>query len=139
MIPFYSEPTYRKVVTGKRVRYEQLPGYICYGLDTLPTGIHCIVVHGDGMQSYRYNVDPDHASVLGIMPVLREAMVSAMHDKNRYSNDSSGKPLTKKQRAVLDEYLRLRGESLTVFKGVSMHDVVEAGLKVLEDALASKG
>lgn len=140
MLSIDCESLYRKVQHGKRVRYEETTHHI-YDLDNLPAGIHMIVVHGDGGRSYRYNVDPDHAAVVGLMPKVRDAMVEAMRAKNQYSFDNvHGKPLTKAQRAALDEYQRLRGDSLAVFKGVSMWDVVEAGLKVLEDALvASKG
>ena len=140
MISIDSEPLYRKVQHGKRVRYEVATHHI-YDLHNMPAGIHMVVVHGEGGRSYRYNVDPDHAAVLGLMPTMRDAMVAAMRSQNQYSLDNTqGKPLTKKQRAALDEYQRLRSDDLTVFKGVSMWDVVAAGLKVLEDALiASKG
>ena len=130
MISIDSEPLYRKVQHGKRVRYEEATHHI-YDLDTMPAGIHMIVVHGEGGRSYRYNVNPDHAAVLGLMPDVSDAMVAAMRENNKYNLDPQGNPLTKKQRAALDEYQRLRGDALTVFKCVSMWDVVAAGLKVL--------
>jgi len=129
-----TEDRYRRVQHGKRIRYEKV-GERYYDLDTLPVGAHLIVVHGGGGRSYCMQIDPDKVAVLAAIGLLRQAMYEAMRDANRYKAEPTGKPLTKKQRAALDEYLRLRGETMTVFKGISYHAIVDAGLKVLEDRL----
>lgn len=132
-----SEPLYRKVPKGNRHRYELATHDFGRNLDCLPVGAHLIVVTGDGGRAYCQDIEPDHAAVLASLSSLRDAMVQAMNDSNKY--EPAGKPLTAKQRAALDEYNRLRGESLTVFKGVSMWDVVGAGIKYLESQLLPKG
>jgi len=127
-----TEDRYRRVQHGKRIRYEKV-GERYYDLDTLPVGAHLIVVHGGGGRSYCTQIEPDKAAVLAAIGMLREAMYDAMSDANRYKAEPTGKPLTKAQRAALDEYLRLRGETMTVFKGISYHGLIDAGIKVLED------
>jgi len=133
-----SYPLYRKEQRGKTVRYVEDQHDFGRNLDRLPVGAHLIVVKGDGWKSYCQSIEPDHAAVLASLTLLRDAMVDAMKESNKYKVEPVGKPLTKKQRAALDEYQRLRGDTLTVFKGVSMWDVVEAGLKFLESQLLPK-
>jgi len=124
-----SETRYRRVVTGKRVRYEPVAEYC--DLDQFPKGYHLLYIT-PGCRSYRYDIAPDYHAVIAAVHSMRDTMIATMNEANRFNLDKPVTPLTKKQRAVLDEYQRLRGETLTVFKGVSMHDIVEAGLKVLE-------
>lgn len=122
-----SETRYRRI-EGKRVRYEPVAEYC--ELDQFPKGWHLLEVRPGGA-SYRYNIDPDYVRVMAAVRSMSDAMVNAMNEANRFSVDSS-KPLTPKQRKALDEYQRLRGETMTCFKGVSMHDVIRAGLDELE-------
>lgn len=133
-----SYPLYRKEQRGKSFRYVEDRHDFGRNLDHLPVGAHLIVVKGDGWKSYCQNIEPDHAAVLASLSLLRDAMVDAMKELNKYSVEPVGKPLTKKQREALDEYQRLRGDTLTVFKGVCMWDVVEAGIKCLESKLLPK-
>ena len=126
-----SEPRYRKVEQGKRHRYEKIEEHF-YDMDNLPIGAHLIVVHPGGGRSYRIVIDPDKAAVLAAIKQCQHAMEEAMRERNRYQMEYYRRPHTWLQNRALDEYLKLRGESLTVFKGCTMYDIIEAGIKVLE-------
>lgn len=127
---------YRRVISdGGRVRYE--PVVDRHELDVLPDGYH--VVHVDSSHSGWRHIsgEPDRPAVLAAVEELRQAMLSAMSERNRYQKDDSRK-LTDKERRGLAAYEEIVGTNHGIcFRGCTMAEVVDAGIEVLQEALCT--
>lgn len=89
---------------------------------------------GCTLTSYRGLVVPAFSAVLAAMPFAKEAMLSAMHAANRVERPAQ-RQMTPKQKRAWAAYQAVMAEDKDVpmsFEGVSMHDVVDAGVKALE-------
>jgi len=112
--------------------------------DGLGLGSHVVTVmktaDGCTLTSYRGPIIPAFASVLAAVPFAREAMMSAMNAANRVERPAR-RPMTAKQRRAWKAYQAVMAEDKDVpliFEGVSMHDVVDAGIKALEAQMEVK-
>jgi len=106
--------------------------------DGLGLGSHVVTVmkteDGCTLTSYRGPIIPAFASVLAAIPFAREAMLSAMVAANRIERPTN-RTMTAKQKRAWAAYKVVMAEDAEVpmcFEGVSMHDVVDAGIKALE-------
>jgi hypothetical protein len=105
--------------------------------DGLGLGSHVVTVmktDGCTLTSYRGPIIPAFASVLAAVPFAREAMLSAMNAANRVDRPAR-RPMSAKQKRAWAAYQVVMAEDKDVplcFEGVSMHDVVDAGIKALE-------
>ncbi|MDD5542836.1 MAG: hypothetical protein PHX83_06645 [Acidobacteriia bacterium] len=106
--------------------------------DGLGIGSHVVTVmkepDGCTLTSYRGDIIPAFASVLAAIPFAREAMLSAMVAANRIERPMH-RQMTAKQKRAWAAYQAVMAEDADVpmcFEGVSMHDVVDAGIKALE-------
>lgn len=77
---------------------------------------------------------PASAEVLVAVEQMREAMLDAMREANTSRLDSST-PLTPKQQAAADALHKSLGTQMVTYRGASMDDVVDAGVKVLLQGL----
>lgn len=104
--------------------------------DALTEGAYLMVVHPGGHSLTRL-VKPASGEVEAAIHIAQEAMVTAMREKNQ----SSGEPIglyTKKDRDLARKawkaYCDVFGSERTAsFRGVSMRDVVDAGIKALRE------
>lgn len=97
------------------------------------------VMRQDGctLTTMRQLVKPDHAAVLASMALAREAMVSAMNATNRVELPRF-REMSPKQKRAWAAYQAVMAEDKDVplqFEGISMHDVVAAGVTALEKAM----
>lgn len=89
----------------------------------------------------RYGIEPADAALLAAADRMRDAMVAAMREANRVKPASyqGRRPLTAKQKKAWAAFEAIAGKTEGfVLEGVSLFDVVDAGIKALADA-AAKG
>ena len=80
-------------------------------------------------------IEPDFARILAVMPLLRESMISTMYKRNKI-NRPAKRALTPKEKRAWKAYCDVMGDDAPMaFEGVSMGDVVDAGIEVLEKEL----
>ena len=95
-----------------------------------PHGAH-LVISGNGSTLTKYNVDPAHAAVDVALQSVRDAMVKAMHKATEMT--PAKRAYTKQEMAGIKAYTDIAGNPIGLrFEGASMHDVVEAGIKLLK-------
>lgn len=101
--------------------------------DSLPFGQYVVTVSEGSTRLKRVDT-PASAEVLVAVEQMREAMETAMREANTSRFDSST-PLTPKQQAAADALRQSLGSFLVTYRGASMADVVDAGVKVLSKVL----
>ena len=80
--------------------------------------------------SVRGFVLPAKREVSAAIEEAREAMVKAMQEANKAKPSKT--PLTRKEKKAIKAYYDVMGEdSLLTFVGLSIYDIVDAGIKVL--------
>lgn len=102
--------------------------------DSLPFGQYVVTVTVGSMRVRRVDT-PASAEVLVAVEQMHEAMETAMREANTSRFDSST-PLTPEQQAAADALRKSLGTQMVTYRGASMSDVVDAGVKVLLEGLA---
>ena len=96
-----------------------------------PHGAHLIWSRPGGVLT-NYRIEPADAALLAAAERMRDAMTEAMRKADRWQPDAK---LTGKDLKAWNAYKAIAGERSSLrLKGVSMHDVVEAGIKALIEA-----
>lgn len=100
-----------------------------------PHGAH-LVISKPGGSLTMYGIEPDHAALLAAAQTMRAAMLDAMHKADAMRlRPTTGRPLTAKERAGWEAYKAVAGEPRSLMlEGVSLSDVIDAGLAALTDA-----
>ena len=117
---------YEKV--GKR--YKPVYEYDQTLMDAMPKGAHLVMVYPGG-RSTRYQVDVAYAPMIAAGRVAEEAMLSAMH--KRSEGKPSKVPLTEKQRKAWKELKEAFGDDMFYITYPSPMDIVQEGLKAMQD------
>lgn len=104
--------------------------------DSLPHGQYVVTVTTGSTRLRRVDT-PATDEVLAAVEQLREAMQDAMREANTSKLDSST-PLTPEQQAAAEKLRRSLGNLTVTYRGASMSDVVDAGLKVLLNQLRTE-
>ena len=104
--------------------------------DSLPFGQYVVIVSEGSTRLTRVDT-PASAEVLGAVAQMREAMETAMREANT-SQFELNKPLTPEQQAAADKLRKSLGSLMVTYRGASMSDVIDAGLKVLLAGLSPK-
>ena len=106
--------------------------------DALTAGTYLVVIQ-PGLRSMKRLVQPASGEVEAAIRIAEQAMVDAMRTMNESPGEPMGlateaeKTLAKKAYAA---YTAVVGKDRMLhFRGVSMHDVVEAGIKALRESL----
>ena len=102
--------------------------------DSLPFGQYVVTVSEGSTRLKRVDT-PASAEVLAAVEQMREAMQDAMREANTSKLDSST-PLTPEQQAAADALRKSLGTQMVTYRGASMSDVVDAGVKVLLQGLS---
>lgn len=100
-----SEAIYRKVVRGKKVKYELIGNSQSYydAHEVIRAGqFRLEFISGDGMHRYAYPVTPDTAGWEAAALIARGAMEQAIQQASQFK-PMGVKAYTKKQLKVLDE------------------------------------
>jgi len=87
-----------------------------------------------GGQSRRYNIDPDYAALIAAARVAEDAMMQAMQKASELKPTQT--PVTLAQQRAWKQLARAFGTELCTLNGASSYDIVQAGLKALEDEAA---
>lgn len=108
--------------------------------DTLPFGTHLVSVKA-GVTSWKYHVDVDNAGVLQAMLTAKEAMAQALVKANAAAPKKQNVPkhLEAKYKAAWKAWSDIIGEDMPlVFEGLSPIEIVEAGIKALQEEMAKQ-
>jgi hypothetical protein len=111
-------------------KYEPVYEYDQTLMDAMPKGAHLIMCYPGG-KSTRYNVNIDYAPMIAAGRVAEEAMLSAMH--KRSEGRPSKVPLTERQRKAWEELKEAFGDDMFYITYPSPMDIVEEGLKAMQD------
>lgn len=102
-----------------------------------PHGAHLIWSRPGGALTH-YNIEPADAALLAAAARMREPMVEAMRktDAMELKPAANRRPLTKLERKAWDAYKAIAGAPQSLYlEGKSLHDVVQAGIDVLIEAV----
>ena len=123
------ETFYKKV--GRR--YVPVWEYDNELMDSFPKGSHLVVCYPGG-QSRRFNIDPNYAALIAAGHAAETVMCEAMRRASEMRPTKT--PITKEQQQAWQNLTKAFGGELSTLQTASIHDVVEAGLKALEDEAA---
>ena len=94
-----------------------------------PHGAHLVVAES-GSTLTRYNINPDDAAVLAALETYREAVQKAMNKATELKVRK--REYTEAEKRGIAAYIKEAGMPIGLaFEGVSMSDVVQAGIDVL--------
>jgi len=111
-------------------KYEPVYEYDQTLMDAFPKGAHLVMCYPGG-QSTKYNIDPAYAPMIAACRVAEEAMLSAMHKLSE--GRPSKVPLTKKQQKAWKDLKEAFGDDMFYITYPSPMDIVEEGLKAMQD------
>jgi len=87
----------------------------------------------EGATLTRYKIEPADAALLAAAERMRDAMLDAMRNADRWEPDEVIKG---KRAKAWEAYKAIAGEESTLrLKGAAMSDVINAGIKALVDAV----
>jgi hypothetical protein len=101
--------------------------------DSFGKGSHLVICYPGG-QSRRYNIDPDYAALIAAARVAEDAMIQAMQKASELKPTQT--PITPAQQRAWKGLARAFGTELCTLNGASSYDIIQAGLKALEDEAA---
>jgi hypothetical protein len=84
-----------------------------------------------GGSSRRYNIDPNYAAMIAAGRVAEDAMCKAMLDASELRPQRT--PLTEGQQRAWRKLAKEFGDELCTLQGSSTRDIVEAGVKAMQD------
>lgn len=115
-------------------KYVPVAEYDSEYLDAFPKGSTLVICHPGG-QSRRFNIDPDYAALIAAARVAEEAMIQAMGKASELKPQKT--PITFAQQRAWKGLARAFGTELCTLNGASSYDIVQAGLKALEQEAAT--
>lgn len=120
-------PIYKKV--GRR--YVEIGTYDDEQLH-YPHGAHLVWSRPGGVLT-RYSIEPADAALLAASQRMYDAMLEAMRNADRWEPDHA---LKAKEKKAWEAYKAIAGEQSALrLKGPSLHDVVQAGIDALIEAV----
>ena len=108
-----------------------------YGRDNGVTNGAWLIIVGNGSVELRRLVEPAHAEVAAAARTAQRAMLAALQAANRVKPNVRGdsRAMLEKRARAWAAYCAIMGDDEPVmFEGLSMHDLVDAGIAVLERA-----
>lgn len=111
-------------------RYVPVAEYDNDWLDSFPKGNHLVMCYPGG-SSRRFNIDPAYAPMIAAGRVAEDVMCSAMVKASELKPERT--PITPEQKAAWENLARAFGSDLCTLRGASIHDVVEAGIKAMQE------
>jgi hypothetical protein len=111
-------------------RYRPVAEYDSDLVDSFHKGTHLVMVYPGG-SSRRYNIDPNYAAMIAAGRVAEDAMCKAMLDASELRPQQT--PLTEGQQRAWRKLAKEFGDELCTLQGSSTRDIVEAGVKAMQD------
>jgi hypothetical protein len=99
-------------------------------LDSFPKGVHVVMCYPGG-KSTRYGIDPAYAPMIAAGRVAEDAMCRAMVKASELRPERT--PITEGQRRAWKRLAKEFGDELCTLRGSSTHDIVEAGVKAMQE------
>lgn len=112
-----------------RIKYIPVAEYDSDLQDSYPKGTHLVIVQ-PGCTSRKFKVDPAFAPLIAAGAYATDAMCSAMIKASELQPTKT--PITIGQQKAWQKLAKEFGDGLATLQGASTHDIVEAGIKVLE-------
>jgi hypothetical protein len=115
----------KRILYEKRGRrYYPVQEYDPIVMDAMPAGAHLVVVE-PGHESVRYNVNPDHASLLAAFQECRDELAAILQRENQF------RPVTRtasqKEMAAQKAWYKVMGnEGPLVLQSSSIHEMLDA-------------
>lgn len=131
--PIYTKVGRRYKEVGRNIELD----YYQYNKDNPETPSAALLVFQKHSTSYLRNVDIDSAGVVAAMRVAQKAMVDAMVEESKLKPSSPPKKITPEQRELLDK-LEATGFNTGVWQWGSLNDIVDAGIKTLENTMKDR-
>lgn len=114
-------------------RYVPVKEYDPELIDSFPKGAHLIICN-PGCTSYRYNIDPDYASLIAASYAAKDVLANGLVRASEM-RPSVTEPLTPEQSAAWDNMIRVFGERGRYIQFPSAHEIASNGLAALEEAV----
>jgi hypothetical protein len=111
-------------------RYKPVAEYDNDLMDSFHKGNHLVMVYPGGT-SRRFNIDPAMAPMIAAGRVAEDAMCKAMMDASELRPQRT--PLTEGQRKAWRKLAKEFGDELCTLQGASTRDIVEAGVKAMQE------
>lgn len=111
-------------------RYVPVAEYDGDLLDSFPKGDHLVSVYPGG-SSRRYNVEPNHAAMIAAGRVAEDEMCRAMVQASELKPRET--PITEGQRRAWKRLAKEFGDDICTLHGSSARDIVEAGIKAMQE------
>jgi hypothetical protein len=111
-------------------RYKPVAEYDNDLMDSFHKGNHLVMVYPGGI-SRRFNIDPAMAPMIAAGRVAEDAMCKAMMDASELRPQRT--PLTEGQRKAWKKLAREFGDELCTLQGSSTRDIIEAGVKAMQE------
>ena len=111
-------------------RYKPIAEYDNDYMDSFPKG-NTLVICQPGSTSRKYNVEPALAPLIAAAHYAENAMANAILLAAELRPTKT--PITEGQRKAWKKLAKEFGSDLCTLQGSSTHDIVSAGLKVLQD------
>ena len=111
-------------------RYVPVAEYDNDYLDSFPKGNHLVMCYPGGT-SRRFNIDPAYAPMIAAGRVAEDVMCRALVKASELKPERT--PITPEQKAAWENLARAFGDELCTLRGASIHDVVEAGIKAMQE------
>jgi hypothetical protein len=99
-------------------------------LDSFTKGNHLVMCYPGGT-SRRFNIDPAYAPLIAACRVAEDQMCSAMLKASELK--PSQKPITEEQKAAWQHLAKTFGQDMYTLQGISVRDIVEAGVKSMQE------
>lgn len=115
-------------------RYVPVAEHEMRGWDVWTEGTYLVSVK-PGVRSTMRLVSPASGEVEAAIKIVKDGMLSAMLQMNQSAGEPMAKTEEDRERAKKAHaaYMEIMGDRGAWFKGVSMHDVIDAGLSVLRE------
>jgi hypothetical protein len=111
-------------------RYKPVAEYDNDLMDSFHKGNHLVMVYPGGT-SRRFNIDPAMAPMIAAGRVAEDAMCKAMINASELRPQRT--PLTEGQRKAWKKLAREFGDELCTLQGSSTRDIIEAGVKAMQE------
>lgn len=111
-------------------RYVPVSEYDNEYLDSFPKGNHLVMCYPGGT-SRRFNIDPAYAPMIAAGRVAEDVMCRVLVKASELKPARS--PITPEQKEAWENLAQAFGDELCTLHGASIHDVVEAGIKAMQE------
>ena len=117
-------------------RYKPVAEYDPDYMDSFPKGNHLVICYPGG-KSTKYNVDPNRAALIAASFMAKDKMVKAIYEAAKmHRQGHEGNALTNEQLRAWNKFAKVMGERGRYIQFQSSYDIVEVGMKELEDEAA---